>query len=238
MSLVEIKPAHQCFTDDHFEAVTERSTAEALLRGYGGDAAAMHKLRELLAQTDPDVFRRDDPTVLSLAAGKLVKRELLVKKDPCERRNEKNRKYVDWIATYRYDTIDVAASLRTTIPNILGLAALESDFGHSRYAVFANNFFKLTASKDQPLPGQLGLMVDGADPNIGMAKFKDYLSCAQAFAQTKGQFILGETDPVRFASILQERAHSGLDVRSRPLPTYIEDLADTIHQVAIRLHCQ
>ncbi|HTS27025.1 MAG TPA: hypothetical protein VMH81_14215 [Bryobacteraceae bacterium] len=238
MSLPEIKPAHLCFTDDRYEAVTERNSAEALVRAYRGDSSAMHRLRELLAQTDQDVFRRDDNTVLALAAGKLVKGELRVKKDPCERKSEKNRRYLDWILKYGYDTIDIAASLRTTIPNILGLAAVESDFGRNKYAVFANNFFKLTASREEPLPGQMGLLMDGADPKVGMAKFKDYLSSARAFAKTKGQFIVGETNPERFVSILQDRAKFGTDARSRPLPKYAEDLAEVIHDMAIRMNCQ
>jgi hypothetical protein len=236
MSQPEIKPAHQCQSDDRFELVTERSTAEALLRGYRGDAVAMHRLRELLATTDQNVFRYDDHVALAVAATKIVKGELRVRKDPCERKDERNRRYLDWIMKYRHDTVDVAADLRTTIQNILGLAAFESDFGRSRFATHGNNLFGLSTSKDKPLPGQIGIMLNQANPDQGMSMFPDYLTSANAFAQTKGQLIKGETEPAKFASILQNRGQFGL-VFNRPLATYVEDLTKVIHEIAIRLHC-
>ncbi|HLK68916.1 MAG TPA: hypothetical protein VKU19_36040 [Bryobacteraceae bacterium] len=236
MSLVELKPSHECFTDERYEAVTGRDAAQSLLRGYRGDAVAMHQLREMIARMDMNVFRHDDNTLLEIAAAKIAKGEILVKKDPCERKNEKNRKYLDWIKWYGTDTIDVAFSLRNTLPNILGLAAFESDFGNNRYATFGNNFFKLMTDKDNPFPGQIGMMMDMADPKMGMAKFSNYLASAWAFAQTKGQFIVGETNPERFASILQDRAKFGVNARG-PIPGYIDELTNVIHEIAIRVNC-
>jgi hypothetical protein len=196
----------------------------------------MHRLRELLATTDQNVFRYDDHVALAVAATKIVKGELRVRKDPCERKDERNRRYLDWIMKYRHDTVDVAADLRTTIQNILGLAAFESDFGRSRFATHGNNLFGLSTSKDKPLPGQIGIMLNQANPDQGMSMFPDYLTSANAFAQTKGQLIKGETEPAKFASILQNRGQFGL-VFNRPLATYVEDLTKVIHEIAIRLHC-
>ncbi len=236
MSLVELKPAHQVFTDDRYEIVYERERAEALVRGYRGDAVAMHTLREMLATGDQNVFHRDDGVVLALIATKIVKGELRVRKDPCERKNEKNRRYLDWILRHKADTVDIAAGLRTTLQNVLGLAAFESDFGRNRNTLIGNNYFSLMTTKDEPLPGQIGLLMSQADQNLGVAKFQDYLSCAKAFAQTIGQFIVGEPDPARFASIIQTRGKFGINVRG-PLPTYVEELTNVIHEVAIRLNC-
>jgi hypothetical protein len=231
-----IKPAHQCSSDDRFEAVTDRDRAEALLGRYRGDAAAMHRLREILAVTDQDVFRRDDHVVLAAAAAKILKGELRVKKDPCERKSEENRRYLDWILKHREDANEVAATLKTTVQNILGLAAVESDFGRNRFVTDGNNFFALTATKENPLPGQIGLAIAMGDPNVGIAKFQNFLACGRAFAQTKGQLIVNETDPARFASILQNRGRFGIGPRG-PLTAYVKELTRVIHELAIRLNC-
>jgi hypothetical protein len=211
-----IKPAHQCSADDRFELVTDRGVAEALLRGYRGDAVAMHRLRGMLAVADQDVFRRDDHVVLAIAAGKMVKGELRVKWDPCERTKEENRRYLDWILKHRRDAIDVAATLRTTVQNILGLAAVESDFGSSRFVRDANNFFALTTTPKEPLPGQIGYMIAMADPNVVIAKFEDFLACAKAFAQTRGHVVQGVTDSAAFALILQNQVKFGTGAQERP----------------------
>lgn len=236
MSLVELKPAHEVFSDDRYEIVNERDRAETLVRAYRGDAVAMHRLREMLARVDQNVFRHDDQTVLAAVASKIVKGELRVRKDPCARNDEKNRLYLDWIWRYRADSVDVAASLRTTIQNILGLAAFESDFGRSRDALMGNNFFSLSTTRDEPLPGQLDLMLAQADPNVGMAKFQDYQTCAWAFAKTKGQVVVGETEASKFAAALQKQGRSGTAKRG-PRSTYAEELIGVIREVAIRLNC-
>ena len=236
MAQPTIKPAHQCSSNDRFEAVTDRNAAEALLRGYRGDAAAIHRLRAILSATDPDVFRYGDQVVLAVAAGKLVKSELRVKKDPCERKNEENRRYLDWILKHRNDAIEVAATLKTTVQNILVLAAVESDFGRNRFVREGNNFFALSTTRQNPLPGQIGLMIAMGDPNVGMAKFQDFLTCGKAFAQTRGQLIKGETDPARFASTLQNRGKFGIGPQGA-LPAYVKQLTGVIHELAIRLNC-
>jgi hypothetical protein len=196
----------------------------------------MHRLREILAVTDQDMYRRDDHDVLEAAAGKLLKGELRVKKDPCERKNEENRRYLDWILAHREDCKEIAATLKTTAQNILGLAAMESDFGRNRFVTDGNNFFALSTTRQNPLPGQIGLAIAMGDPNTGMAKFPDFLTCARAFAQTKGQLILNVTDPASFASTLQNRGKFGVGPRGT-LPAYVKDLTRIIHELAIRLSC-
>jgi hypothetical protein len=206
------------------------------LRGYLGDAAAMHKLREILSTTYQDVFRHDDHAILAVAAGKLVKGELRVKRDPCERKNEENRRYLDWILAHREDAMEIAATLKTTVQNILGFTALESDFGRNRFVMEGNNFFALSTTRQNPLPGQIGLMIAMGDPNVGMAKFEDFLTCGKAFVQTKGQLILNVTDPARFATTLQNRGKFGQGPQG-PLTAYVKDLTNVIHELAIRLNC-
>lgn len=236
MAQPKIKLAHQCRSDDRFEAVTDRDSAEALLHGYLGDAAAMHRLRVVLSATDENVFRHDDRVVLAAAAGKILKGELRVKKDPCERKNAENRQYLDWILAYRTDARWVADTLKTTVQNILGLAAVESEFGTNRFAKDGKNFFALSTSREKPLPGQIGLMIAMGNPNVGMAKFPDFLTCAKAFAQVRGQLILGEADPARFATILQTRGKFGIGPRG-PILGYVKELTAVIRDVAIRLNC-
>jgi hypothetical protein len=236
VSLPEIKAAHQCTSDDRFEAVPDRHAAETLLRSYLGDAQAMHKLRAALSVTDQNVFRLDDHVVLEAAVGKVVKGELRVKKDPCERKDAKNRLYLDWIKDYRRDAIEIASMLRTSLQNILGFSAMESDFGRNRFARDANNFFSLTTTKKDALPGQIGFMVAMGDPNVVVAKFEDYLGSGKAFAKTKGQLILSETDPVRFAFILQNRGNFGM-APDGPLPGYAKEMGQVIHDLQIRLNC-
>jgi hypothetical protein len=231
-----IRLTHQCFSDDLFEEVTDRAAAEALLRGYRGDAAAMDRLRAVLAVTDQDIFRRSENAVLAAAAGKILKGELRVKKDPCERKSAENRQYLDWILAYRNDAAEIAATLKTSVQNILGLAAVESEFGKNRWAREGNNFFALSTTRDKPLPGQIGLMIAMGDPKLGMAKFQDFLACGKAFAQTTGQIILDEADPARFAATLQNRGKFGTGPQG-PIHGYVKELTDVIREMAIRLNC-
>jgi hypothetical protein len=231
-----IRPAHQCSSLDRFETVTDRSEAEALLGEYRGDRVAMHRLREILSDTTPDIFRHDDQRVLTLVAGKIVQGELRVIKSPCSRKNDENRRYLDWIVRHRNDVLEAADILQTTVQNILGLAAVESDFGQNRFATDGNNFFALSTTRQNPLPGQIGLMIAQGDPNIGMARFEDFQAPSKAFALTSGQMVKGEIDPARFATILQSRGKFGTGPRG-PVPGYLNQLTEVIHELAIRLNC-
>jgi hypothetical protein len=113
---------------------------------------------------------------------------------------------------------------------------VESNLGRSRFVTDGNNFFGLTTTREKPLPGQIGIAIGMGDPNVGMAKFPDFLACGKAFAQTRGQLILGESDPARFASILQDRSGFGSGPRDT-VPDYVNELIRVIHELAIRLNC-
>jgi hypothetical protein len=49
--------------------------------------------------------------------------------DPCDRKDPRNNRYRTWIDNYRTAAEQVAAQLKTTTENILGLSALESGWG-------------------------------------------------------------------------------------------------------------
>jgi len=236
VSIPDVFPLHLCQSSDLFEEVNERSEAVALLRGYRNDPAAMNRLRAVLSVTTMDVFRQDDNDVLDAAAGQILRGELRVRRDPCERKSEENRFYLDWILAYRNDAQQASVDLRTSVQNILALAAVESDFGRNRWAREANNFYALSTRRDQKLPYQIGFVVALGDPKIGMAKYEDFFHCTKSFAETKGQLIKGHVDPHRFATILHTQGNMGNGPEG-PIMGYVAEVMRVIRELELRLDC-
>jgi hypothetical protein len=236
MAFSEIRPAHDCTANDDFESL-DGSSATALLDRYRHDSVAMQRLRlALFATNEQSVHSMNDHEVLVAAHGKLIKGQLKAKKDLCDKRDEKNRKYRDFIDAHRDDAAKIAATLRNNVENILGLSALESSFGSSRFAVEGSNFFGLHGSSKAPLPNQKSLIPAKGDPTVGMAVYENYLASAESFAKTKGQLVIAVTDPRRFATILQTKGKFGIGPTG-PIQSYVGDLVNVIGNVAKRLNC-
>ena len=236
MTIPDVYPLHICQSSDLFEVIKDRSQAVALIRGYRFDPQAMNRLRSVLSVTTHDIFRVDDNGILDLAATQILRGELRVRKDPCERSNEENRFYLDWIMTYRNDCRVIADFLRTSVQNILALAAIESDFGHNRWARDGNNYFSLSTPRDKTLPYQIGLQVGMSDPKTGMAKYEDFFHSAKSFAETKGQLVKGHMEPDRFATILHTRANMGQSPEG-PIDDYVQKLTTIVRSLELRLNC-
>jgi hypothetical protein len=153
--------------------------------------------------------------------------------DPCDRRNERNKRYLDWIASYR-DTADkVATQLNTNVENILALSALESGWGKGRFALEGNNFFSLHAP-----PHWTGNTIQArGDAKIRLCKFTSYADCAQMFATVYGDLVRGKRDAFHFGSALQDAGKFGINPDGSKVTTFVPELKETANSFLVRLKC-
>jgi hypothetical protein len=146
----------------------------------------------------------------------------------CDPRRDSNARILTFIAKYRKDAAAVAEQLGTTTEAILGLSALESRWGKSRFAQEGNNFFGL----HWPASFALGYLVAQDNPAVNVAIFSSYRTSAESFAKDYGKYVRGLTDPTDFARALKDSRMFGVGA-----PRYDEDLADAIRAVARRMDC-
>ncbi|MFZ3237116.1 MAG: glucosaminidase domain-containing protein [Stellaceae bacterium] len=122
------------------------------------------------------------------------------------------------------DTQKAADQLGIPVENILGLSALESRWGTSRIATQANNFFGI----NYPAPhadGRLTALKPGPD----FSKFASYADSLKSFVAISGSLIRGKSDPVAFATALQNSGKFGIDPDTgAKVPSYVPDVAGTI----------
>lgn len=105
------------------------------------------------------------------------------------------------------DATKAAQTLGIPVENLLGLAALESAWGRSRFAKEGNNLFNIyfpAPLSTQPLPAI-------KNKKARVAKFGSFSECFDCFAIKYKSIITNKKDPVEFASILQDRAKFGID---------------------------
>jgi flagellum-specific peptidoglycan hydrolase FlgJ len=126
----------------------------------------------------------------------------------------------------------VATQLSVTTADVLAIAALESAWGMSNFAVRGNNFFGLHA----PQAGQSGTVT--GSQGVVMAAFKDFEASAQAFANNYGKLVKNQADPTHFFAALQKSGKFGIDpTTGTPVPTYITSGAATARGIEAGLTC-
>jgi flagellum-specific peptidoglycan hydrolase FlgJ len=129
------------------------------------------------------------------------------------------------------DASIVARQLHVTPQEILGLSALESQWGTSRFAVGGNNYFGLHSGK---YANQTGSMSCLGSSSCSMATFGSYLDSAEAFAATKGALITNISDATTFAQTLQSRGGFGINTTTgQPVPNYVPNTAATINGLGV-----
>jgi len=111
--------------------------------------------------------------------------------------------------------------------NLLGLSALESNFGTSNLATKYNNYFGLTVGR--AFKGTTGVFTTSAGRNFGIYPSPGFLTSGLSFAQSfQGRRVTGVTDPVTFAQRLTTRP---LAFNSEP--GYAGKLVIRINQVSV-----
>ncbi len=148
--------------------------------------------------------------------------------DPCDERNPKNKRYLDFIRGHLADAKKLAGELHDLVQDVLGLSALESGFGGSNIAGRAHNFFGLKA----PAPGETGTYLNAEGETFAsFPSATGFLSSGQSFVAEVGRFVTGVSDARTFADTLH---HHGFGVEN---PDYVNSLINVIGNVAQRLDC-
>lgn len=133
----------------------------------------------------------------------------------------------DFVDAHLAATEKAAKTLHVPVENILGLSALESTWGTSDIAQNANNFFGLHYSSK----------LDDNEPYINaqgvkMSQYDNYDESLQAFVERKGNLIYGVSDPVKFATIIQNDGKFGINTDTgENVSDYVNRLVTTIKSV-------
>lgn len=121
----------------------------------------------------------------------------------------------------------VAKELNVPVENILGIAALESQWGDYHFASEGNNFFGLYYPAPYGVPNQWNTA--RGNPKARLAVFNSYEDSLNSFIYSNGSLIQGKSDPVAFMQSLQDSGKFGINTNTgEPMPTYVRDAAATI----------
>jgi hypothetical protein len=139
---------------------------------------------------------------------------------------------VSFVHAHQDDAATVAQRLAVPTQNVLGLSGIESTWGQSNAARFANNFFGLHGGADAPFANGVWHTRGG----VAMSAFPSYLASAQSFAAQWGAFVRGISDATQFAQALVD---AGFNSGVAPLgnPNFVHDTAATINATAGRMGC-
>lgn len=133
----------------------------------------------------------------------------------------KKERFVD---AHLDDTQKAADQLGVPVENILALAALESKWGESRFAAQGHNYFGI----HWPAPYAIGHTKAKASKKL-VAIFASYADSLNSFVALSGSLIRGKSDPVAFATALQNSGKFGIDVDTgAKVPGYVSGIAGTI----------
>ncbi len=129
-----------------------------------------------------------------------------------------------WIDAHYREAKEIADKYGVTPEEILGIAALESNWGEHPFASKGNNYFGMHA----PVHGQSGTMRIGRKPG-NMATFHNFKESAEAFMKQNGSLVSGVKDPEEFARRLQNSGKFGIDPDyGTKVPGYVRSVANTI----------
>jgi hypothetical protein len=116
-----------------------------------------------------------------------------------------------------------ADKLGVPVENILGLSALESQWGEHRFAAQGNNYFGI----QYPAPFATGSMLT-EDGKTKLATFASYADNLRSFVAESGSVVQGISGPSEFAAALQNSGKYGIKRGGSKVPTYVHDMALTI----------
>jgi len=137
-----------------------------------------------------------------------------------------------FVQNYYVAASRVAKQLNVPVENILGIAALGSSWGKSRFALDNKNLFGM----EFPSPPAKTYTLAGKPKKDGtyakVSKFETFGDSFLAFAIRYKSLVQGVSDPEKFAAILQDRASFGRDMDTgAPVKSYVADVAGTIRRL-------
>lgn len=144
-----------------------------------------------------------------------------------------NQEAVDFVMNYKSDCVTIAKLLKLPTEYILGLAALESQYGKGRIAREYNNFFSMHA----PAPYQSGAIAPLGNAKIKVAIYPSFLDCARSFATRFGSTLIGLTTPEAFAKELVRIHFNTGNPATGGTAGYAAKVADIIKVVKARMEC-
>ena len=121
------------------------------------------------------------------------------------------------------DAQKAADTLGVPVENILGIAALESTWGTSRFAADGKNLFGMHAGASF---SSRSMQAEQSDAEV--AVFNSYADCFKSFVKDKGWIVRGKTDPATFMTALQDKGKFGIFDNGTKVPGYVESSAATI----------
>jgi hypothetical protein len=139
-----------------------------------------------------------------------------------------------FVKAHLRDSEVVAKKLNIPVEYILGLAAIESGWGGSRFAYKGNNFFGL----HHPALYNNGKMQAEDDPSVFMSTFPDYRTGLQSFSDKFGNLVYGAPNAEAFARSLQNSLKFGVKPdkithQTVKMPGYVSDMANTIDKLRL-----
>ena len=133
---------------------------------------------------------------------------------------EDKQRFVD---AYLSDAQKVADDLHVPVENVLGIAALESTWGTSRFAMDGKNLFGMHAGASYS-----NRSMQAQDSDAEVAVFDSYADCFASFVKDKGWIVRGKADPTAFMTALQEKGKFGILDNGDKVPSYVKSSVATI----------
>jgi flagellum-specific peptidoglycan hydrolase FlgJ len=132
-------------------------------------------------------------------------------------RRDKKSRFVD---AHLADAKKAADQLGVPVENVLGVSAVESNWGESRFAVQGNNFFGI----HYPAPFAAGYMAaKAAKSGVRVATFASYADSLRSFVAIVSADVQGLSDSHDFAAALHDSGKFGVGNSS-----YAEEVSKTI----------
>lgn len=144
-------------------------------------------------------------------------------KPVADRVNETRARKERFVDAHLADAQKVADQLGVPVENILGISALESDWGRHPFAAQGNNYFGI----HYPAPYATGYMMT-ADGKTKVATFASYADSLRSFAAVSGSIIRDVRDPSDFAAALQNSGKFGVNSTGTKVPSYVGSVPATI----------
>jgi len=125
-----------------------------------------------------------------------------------------------------------AKALGVPVENVLGLAALESGWGMSRFAKEGRNLFNMY----YPAPQSKAMLPAKDNKNSHVACYDNAEQSFQSFATKYKMLVQGVNDPEIFATVLQNKARFGVSTKTgKNDPRFVPSVVKTIRSMRSRL---
>jgi hypothetical protein len=130
-----------------------------------------------------------------------------------------------FVEAHLADAQKAAAELHVPVENILGMSALESEWGKGPFAANGrNNYF----GTHYPTPRANGFVPSAKPPHPRISTYDSYAASVGEFVDRYKKYVDGVKDPEAFARILQRVGKFGVDTETgAPRPGYAKSVAAT-----------